>query len=43
MQYLFHSIQYVVGDLSWHSIYFNVYFFLDTFGVYRSENVVVKL
>ena len=22
MQYLFHSIQYVVGDLSWHSIYF---------------------
>ena len=27
MQYLFHSIQYVVGDLSWHSIYFNVYYF----------------
>ena len=27
VQYLFHSIQYVVGDLSWHSIYFNVYYF----------------
>ena len=27
MQYLFHSIQYVVGDLSRHSIYFNVYYF----------------
>ena len=25
MQYLFHSIQYVIGDL--YSIYFNVYYF----------------